>query len=239
MSEDRLQVIRALVVRREEGLTIHNPKILTLATRWGWKPQTLLAHIKRDLPSVVEREIYLEIGLENRLRPSTLGKLLRGYLGERELQVHDLIDNNGLIEQVQAFLMQTIVFLEKTSVEYGDINFSTNTVIEFVNAYGQDAETIMASVMSNLSELAEHFNIANRSTSQQVSILLHIFAKEIKCRVEQGNMIAVTFEDLLAGATCADLRDAVLRDLTDSERDRDVYSIDNWRTFEEKISRGK
>lgn len=135
------------------GLVPTNPKVVALATRWGWKPETLIGKVERQLPNLYERRLWVMIGPEFRLQPNSIYRIIRAVFPHRELIESDFEDKIvgpnlrvNRIERLREFLNQVLAFIEKVDNEFG-CYISITTALELIRLYGEEgAETMVASL---------------------------------------------------------------------------------------------
>ena len=100
----------ALAVAEEYALVASNPRVQLIAARLKWRADTAVRRIKDALPAPLEQQIYLAIAPqqgESGILPESLAKLLRMFLGDRNLDLADLASNapgRGRLDAFAEFL---------------------------------------------------------------------------------------------------------------------------------------
>ncbi len=157
-----------LVVREQLALTITNPRVVHIAHHLRWKPVTTIARIERALPSILEQQIYLAIAPmvgESGLLPESLAKLLRIFLGSKELRLEDLTPGYPTqknFDEFIEFLGECITILKVIKHEYITLGLSINDAALIVLRYGtNDPERLIEMVDNNLEQLCEVLDISN------------------------------------------------------------------------------
>lgn len=148
--------LKGKLVRMSRELTKHNPRVQHIALRMGWKSETLVDRVKSDLPSIVEQNVYLRIAKSVILRPDSMKKILRRYLGQYELRAQDLIDRpigNNLVtnkfSETIEYIETVLALLSKTGHNLG-YPMSIADACDMVALYGDHSESVLDSIASQI-----------------------------------------------------------------------------------------
>lgn len=132
-----------LARKDETALTPAHPAVVSIAARAHWKPDTLVRKIKDALPAPVEQQLYLRIAESVRVQPSSLGKILRVFLGNKTLQPRDMIDRSvgknlsvNLFVKTLDLALETLAVTHVMAEEYGPVTIELGA--RLVKAYGPD-----------------------------------------------------------------------------------------------------
>jgi hypothetical protein len=183
-----------------------NPRVLSLAKRFRWKPETVISRIKRALPAPLEQEIYLGIGPDFRMFPESLAKLLRFFLGQERLEIEDLesvtVGNNLVYSRFKNFadfLQECLNLLKIVSKEYSDFSLTIEQAAVIVSTYGNDhPERLIEMVDTNLDELCEILGVGEGHTYRyrmQICVWLMV-TKVIPENRESCRPEILTMEDI-------------------------------------------
>lgn len=168
-----------VVVAEQFALVATNPRIQAIAQRFRWKPEKVIARIKRALPAVMEQQIYLAVAPqpgESGILPESMAKLLRLYLGHHQkLQLSDLSPGSpgrSRFDSFAEFLGECINLLKIVTKEYSAFTLSIANAGMIVLHYGKDdPERLIEMVDCNLEEMCDVLNISNeRSYSERMRI---------------------------------------------------------------------
>ncbi|MHB1316649.1 MAG: hypothetical protein ACYCZW_02205 [Minisyncoccota bacterium] len=178
---------KALVVREELTLTITNPVVTSISRHLRWRPVTTIARIERALPSILEQQIYLAIAPqigESGLLPESLAKLLRIFLGSKELRLEDLTSGyptSRNLDEFIEFLGECINLLKLITREYSTFSLRIDDAARIVLCYGtNDPERLIEMVDNELERICEVLNISNNiSYSVRMGICVNIIATKV------------------------------------------------------------
>lgn len=158
----------ALACKEEFGLVPTNPKIVSLSTRWNWRPQTLIRRIESALPAPMEQQLYLTVANDFRIRPESVAKLLRMFLGRNALTIDDLnpvqVEANIYFSRIRAFsefLRECLNLLRIVVYEYDGLTLTIEQAGQIVLCYGtENPELIIELIDNNLDALAEFLGVS-------------------------------------------------------------------------------
>lgn len=135
------------------ALVPSDPRVITVARRFGWRPTTVIARITQALPAVTERQLYLEVAKDYGMRPESFAIIIRNYLGARELTSQDL-EERGVAKELVNFLLQTLSILSEDKEEW-DIRIGTKIAARLATQFGDDAITVIDGIYANIDEITE------------------------------------------------------------------------------------
>ena len=154
MTEERVTKAGSL------ALTVTDVRVTAISRRLRLRPETLIARLQRELPSLIEQQFYLTMGPEFAVRPESFAKLLRVKLGSRELQAHDLVDrevgNNLVISRISDladYMENSLTLVGKIQADFANLGLSMETAGRLALAYGSYAENILDSIVNNVGEI--------------------------------------------------------------------------------------
>lgn len=197
---------KALIVREELALTVTNPKVVQIARHLRWKPTTAIARIERALPSILEQQIYLAIAPtvgESGLLPESLAKLLRIFLGSKQLRLEDMMSGYPTpahLEEFIEFLGECITLLKVIKHEYTVLSLSIDDAALIVLRYGtNDPERLIEIVDNNLEQLCEVLDVSNNiSYGTRMRICLNVVVtKVIPANQKSGAPDLLDFTDFI------------------------------------------
>lgn len=161
----------------------NNKFVRKASLSFGWKPETVLSRMERALPSVLEQVLYLRVGVDFRLLPETFSKILREYLGVRELQLVDLKPlgtTESKFDETVRFLASVLSILDKESLDYPGSGLSTLVATRIAKRYGPDHVIyILDSVMTNLDAIREFLGFRSASDERMFGIAMSFLAYAI------------------------------------------------------------
>ncbi len=175
----------ALELSRVKTQLLHpnNKFVRKAGLSFGWKPETVLSRMERALPSVLEQILYLRVGVDFRLMPETFSKILREYLGVRELQLVDLKplgNTESKFDETVRFLASVLSILDKESLDYPGSGVSTLVATRIAKRYGPDHVIhILDSVMTNLDAIREFLGFRSASDDRMFGIAMSFLAYAI------------------------------------------------------------
>jgi len=178
---------QALTVREDLALTVTNPRVLQIAHHLRWKPVTTIARIERALPSILEQQIYLAIAPqlgESGLLPESLAKLLRMFLGSKELRLEDMKPSYPTpkhLDEFIEFLGECITLLKIITREYSAFSLKIDDAALIVLRYGtNDPERLIEMVDNELERICEVLDISNNiSYGTRMSICLNAVVTQV------------------------------------------------------------
>lgn len=168
----------ALTSHNSALLAPGNPSVRAIVARTGWRTSTLVRRVSSALSSPTEQEIYLRVAESVRIFPETIAKMLRGLLGSRTLQPHDMISvprgknlSTNLFVETLDLLLETVTVTHVLREQYGSISAEDATTL--VKAYGPDQVEIVAdSIARHLEEYFEY------PSEKRMALALIWFAKK-------------------------------------------------------------
>ncbi len=166
----------ALERKIAEALAPHNPALQLVAKKLHLKPETLIGHIKRDLPAPVEQYVYLQLARDFSIRPETLKKILREILGDQVIQVGHLDqrkvgENLAIrpIDRIAEKIEAALNFLHKLSIDYQGLRLGSTRIAQLISVYDiEDAEALVDSIVSNLCLVRERLHMSNKSDNKVI-----------------------------------------------------------------------
>lgn len=168
--------VQTQVAKNSTAITVADPRVATVAHNFGWKPNTVLARIKRALPSVVEQQLYLDLAGDFKIQPESFGKILSGFIGERELSIHDL-GPKGIAREVIEHLLQTLNLIQLDRAEWG-IRLSMDMASSLANNFGEYAAEMVGEVDSHIHEICEVMGWNKKNPSVRNRALRHILKQQ-------------------------------------------------------------
>ena len=118
-------------------------KVVALAPRLGWRPETLARRINAALPAPMEQMLYFRLSEGGAFRPESVAKILRGIVGPRPLDVTDMVDvvvgDNLHVNRFAETLdltAEVIAITRSLRDQYGNLSIETATSLAV--AYGPD-----------------------------------------------------------------------------------------------------
>ncbi len=204
MDENKTKTLAPI---QEYALVPANPRVQKLATRLHWKPQTAIARIQRALPALIEQQIYLALAGDFGILPESMAKLLRLYLGHKELEIEDLnprlVGRNithSRFDSFAEFLRECMNLLRIISREYSAFSLSVEQAGFIVLHYGTDnPELLIEMVDTNLEEMCEVLGVSNKhaySVCMRLCIWL-VVSKVIPENRRRGHTDALDITDFL------------------------------------------
>lgn len=151
MGEDK-NLVPAAASKLE--VTISDPRVITLSDRWGWKPQTVVERVKESLPAPIEQQAYLELASGFGIQPESFAKILRGYLGDRELAMYDLDTAKGIATEVFTYVLQTMDLIHQDRKEW-EIGLSIKTATKLVMLFGEKAVEVVDDIFIHASDICQ------------------------------------------------------------------------------------
>ena len=87
---DLKQSVTAIQHANEQGLTISNPVVVAIAQRLRVNTPRFIERTQECLPTVVEQQFYLALAADQAMKPETFSRVLRMFVGDRNLRPQDL-----------------------------------------------------------------------------------------------------------------------------------------------------
>ncbi len=147
-----------------QEITVFTPRVQSVATRLGWKAETVLARVKRALPTRIEQTLYLSVTAEwGVIQPETLAKLLRYFLNGQKLIEADMQERivgeettNKFVWVANQVVAAVSLMMDCREGAESGIAIGAETAAQLVAAYGEDgAEEIIGIVSENWYRIAE------------------------------------------------------------------------------------
>src|SRR3990167_1380342 len=159
----------------EEALARTNPKVVAVANRLGWQPETLLKRTERALSSPVEQQLYLAVAKDFGLQPESFATLLRIKLGNQQLQAADLevrtIGKNlvsSKLSDVGDFLEDALGIVGKIQQDYAQFRLSMADAGRLALVFGDRTEEVLDSIVSQVEMLRQRMKINPRASQRQI-----------------------------------------------------------------------
>ncbi len=188
---------QALIVKKVDdvALIVTSPHVVAIATRLGWHPTTLIRRVEAALPSKVEQHAFLQMGPDFRIHPESFAKLLRLYLGNRQLSSSDLQEHQvsarlvrSTMSDIGDYIENALDLLEKISADiaYYHLRMSMTDAGTLTIAYGNGALDIIQDIVGNL-DVVRHKMHINQATPDRVVLMSAI--KRIIRWIDEGRVI--------------------------------------------------
>lgn len=198
---------KQIIVSEEYALIPSNQRVISIANKLNWRPTTLINRVKSALPATLEQQIYITIAKDFSIFPESLAKLLRKYLGYKELQLSDLkpssVDKNisySVFNSFSEYLRECLNLLKIVNKEYSGFSISIEYAADIVLAYGnENPEVLIEMIDTNLDEMCYVLGINDRhsySKKMQLCIWL-MLSKIIPENRRNGNVDPLDITDIL------------------------------------------
>lgn len=139
-----------------------NSQVQAIAKRFRWSEEKTIQRIQTALPAPVEQQVYLQLGGDFRIQPESMAKLLREFLGDRQLIAADLANHSIGHNLISSRFSEVADFLQRVfSLISKDVGLaiSMRTAAKLVIAYGDGAELLVDEALANSEELARKFRL--------------------------------------------------------------------------------
>jgi hypothetical protein len=158
-----------------------NPRVKTIAWRLRWSTNTVIRRVRAALPSRIEQQLYLYVGGTFRLQPESLRKLLDVFC-DRPLMEGDLVRaevGKNLVtsrfDETVEKLEIALQILDKTADLFYVQPIAMRRIAILVEAYGAEAEGVIASLVERSQELIERLRLrADISNGEATAVALKI-----------------------------------------------------------------
>ncbi|MFH1423912.1 MAG: hypothetical protein ABIG29_03120 [Candidatus Nealsonbacteria bacterium] len=178
-----------IVIVDKQQLTPANPTVGSLANRFGWRPETVLARIQRSLPAVLEQRMYLVVSEDWPLgmRPETFNMVLRVLISNQNIP-RDRVDEVGRkLERVC-----TVFDICKDN----DVSISWKTAAQLALAYGIDVESVVELVIGESFLIVERLGLRINETAA-AGIFLREIARHCAGEGKRGIPNILTSRDVI------------------------------------------
>ncbi len=155
-----------MAVSPKNELTLASPELIQGAKALNYRPKTLLDRIQQHLPNPVEARIYLSVGPKMKHRPATFAIILRELMGSQEINEQDLDPVKGTsvarVEWLLDALETVLALILRAPDDYNGLRLGAQSAARLWIAYGDNADTFIASVMDNIPEIAHQLGYTGR-----------------------------------------------------------------------------
>ena len=148
----------------ERPLAASETDVVAAAAFLRQEPLKAIARIERNLPSVVEQRLYLQVGAQFRLLPESFRRILRGMLGDVPLCAADFeerpVGPNVTYSRVSSIadrLATILEVLDKNSDirSYGCRQVVIENAVKLEEIFGEATLGILEELLTSIDELAE------------------------------------------------------------------------------------
>lgn len=198
MRSHRSVMIPAATTSDRTALVPTNPRVKSIAFRFGWKADTVVRRVQAVLPSVTEQQLYLHVASGYRIHPESLRKLLNVFLNGGTLTPQDLEQHVVGLNLVTSRFDQTV---EKVEVALGIIDktadvmqrsqMGMDVVAQLVEAYGVHADNIIGTIVDGVADVARLL----RLEEYPVPMVIGIALSELCSRIDRG-VLPLTVEEM-------------------------------------------
>lgn len=171
---------KAIAVLSQYALVPTNEGIVAISKRFGWKPKTLIRRIEKSLKTVMEQQVYMMIGKDFGIQPESMKKLLRIFLGKKNLEMEDLVSvsvgENLVFSPFKLFaeyLRESLMLLRMVDEQYSSFSLCMEQAGLIVLNYGEDSERFIEMVDNNLDEWCFALGVGdNRPNYERVRLCI-------------------------------------------------------------------
>lgn len=196
-------------------LTVNTPQLQALTIALGLtSPQYLLVRIQSVLPAKFEQQLYLTVAEDYALPPESFAKVLRAVVPNRTLIASDFLPkkvgkNLAITREkvVLDFLNSCMLILGKVFDDYSRV-FSMNMedAVLLVQAYGEQSEDILESMMTNVDRLRRSLKINSRSDRIVLQKAFKRLKRYLRRNSSNGDLQALHIWDIFPEPTTGPTR---------------------------------
>jgi len=183
-------------------LTTTNLRVRGIAYKMHWSAETVIRRVENSLPSPVEQQVYLEVGLGYRIHPESLKKMLDVFREGDDLRDVDrdwfsvgpnMIKSrfNDVVEKVE----QALLLIDKTS-DAADYMMSMESAAHLVEAYGDHAEVVLSEIVENLFDVARFLDVKSETPRVIVGVAIKVLVKSLDSH--NGSPLPLTVEEMFS-----------------------------------------
>lgn len=180
-------------------LTVTNIRVRGIARKMRWSPEKLVIRVENSLTSLVEQQVYLEVGLGYRIHPESLRKMLEVFREGDSLRDIDrdwftvgpnMVKSrfSDVIDKVE----QALLLIDKTS-DASDCMMSMESAAYLVEVYGDHAESMLSQIVDNTPLTARLLEIKTERPRVIVGVAVRELVKVIKQHT--GSPFPLTIEE--------------------------------------------
>jgi len=180
------------------GLQVSDQGVQSIAKALRINPDRLIARIEAALPAQAEQELYVKIGSDFKIQPESLAKLLREFLGPREVVATDSVAHavgKNLIAypfgDVNDFLTGVFDLLGMDL----DINVSMRNAAKLVIAYGHGTEAVVDDLFANVEMVAKRLGLKGKDGKIVGIGIAFLVETAIPKRLKEGRPIPRTLSE--------------------------------------------
>ncbi len=202
---DLKQSVTAIQHANEQGLTISNPVVVAIAQRLRVNTPRFIERTQECLPTVVEQQFYLALAADQAMKPETFSRVLRMFVGDRNLGPQDLDRREtspnifaSRFDNIADFVIGVVELCNKEQKELGGYQVSFNSAAKLLLEYGsvENVEAVIDSIIADLGDVQQKLRIKNTDPEIIVAKALNLLVNKIipECHVG-GRTVPLRFMD--------------------------------------------